>query len=86
MLEGYCGKCKDKKSIADAFEVVMKNGRMAVKGRCPTCGGGVFKILGGKSPDSPAPEASRSPRFPASIALVQPAASSEASQSTNLPV
>lgn len=49
MLEGYCVKCKDKKPIADAVEVVMKNGRKAVKGRCPTCSGGMFKILGGKA-------------------------------------
>jgi hypothetical protein len=50
MLEGFCVKCKDKKPVADAVEVVMKNGRKAVKGRCPTCSGGMFKILGGKSP------------------------------------
>lgn len=49
MLEGYCVKCKDKKPIADAVEVVMKNGRKAAKGRCPTCSGGMFKILGGKA-------------------------------------
>jgi hypothetical protein len=27
----------------------MKNGRKAVKGKCPTCGAVMFKILGGKS-------------------------------------
>jgi hypothetical protein len=26
----------------------MKNGRKAIKGRCPTCGVVMFKILGGK--------------------------------------
>jgi hypothetical protein len=27
-------------------EVTMKNGRKAIKGVCPTCGTGMFKILG----------------------------------------
>ncbi len=49
MAEGYCVKCKAKKEIADAFEEVMKNGRKAIKGKCPTCGVVMFKILGGKA-------------------------------------
>ncbi len=49
MAEGYCVKCKAKKEIVDAVEEVMKNGRKAIKGRCPTCGTVMFKILGGKS-------------------------------------
>ena len=49
MAEGYCVKCKAKKEIADAVEEVMKNGRKAIKGRCPTCGTVMFKILGGKA-------------------------------------
>lgn len=48
-MEGYCVKCKAKKPIADAVEEVMKNGRKAVKGKCPTCGVVMFKILGGKA-------------------------------------
>ena len=57
MAEGYCVKCKAKKEIADAFEEVMKNGRKAIKGKCPTCGVVMFKILGGKaSPPAPAPK------------------------------
>ena len=33
----------------------MKNGRKAIKGKCPTCGTVMFKILGGKAtpPASP---------------------------------
>ena len=38
MAEGYCVKCKAKKEIIDAVEEVMKNGRKAIKGKCPTCG------------------------------------------------
>ena len=49
MHEGYCVKCKAKKPIAEAVEEVMKNGRKAVKGKCPTCGAVMFKILGGKA-------------------------------------
>lgn len=49
MPEGYCVKCKAKKEIADGVEEVMKNGRKAIKGKCPTCGTVMFKILGGKA-------------------------------------
>jgi uncharacterized Zn finger protein len=54
MLEGYCVKCKAKKPISEAMEEVMKNGRKAVKGKCPTCGAVMFKILGGKAAPVPA--------------------------------
>lgn len=46
IMEGYCVKCKSKKEIKDANEVTMKNGRKALKGSCPTCGTGMFRILG----------------------------------------
>ena len=46
MPEGYCVKCKAKKEIVDAVEETMKNGRKAIKGKCPTCGTVMFKILG----------------------------------------
>ena len=49
MPEGYCVKCKAKKEIADGAEETMKNGRKAIKGKCPTCGVVMFKILGGKA-------------------------------------
>ena len=57
MAEGYCVKCKAKKEIADGVEEVMKNGRKAIKGKCPTCGTVMFKILGGKAvaPSTPTP-------------------------------
>jgi len=45
-MEGYCVKCKDKREIKGGAEVVMKNGRKAMKGTCPTCGTGMFRILG----------------------------------------
>jgi hypothetical protein len=49
MPEGYCVKCKAKKEITEAVEETMKNGRKAIKGKCPTCGTVMFKILGGKA-------------------------------------
>ena len=54
MAEGYCVKCKAKKEILDGVEETMKNGRKAIKGKCPTCGTVMFKILG-KSAAAPTP-------------------------------
>ena len=62
MPEGYCVKCKAKKEIVDAVEETMKNGRKAIKGKCPTCGTVMFKILGGKSTP---PAAEPAPAAPA---------------------
>ena len=61
MAEGYCVKCKAKKEIAEAVEEVMKNGRKAIKGKCPTCGVVMFKILGGKATVAPAAAGASSP-------------------------
>ena len=63
MPEGYCVKCKARKEIVNAVEETMKNSRKAIKGRCPTCGTVMFKILGGKAstsaePATPPPAAS----------------------------
>lgn len=58
MPEGYCVKCKDKKEIVDAVEETMKNGRRAIKGKCPTCGTVMFKMLGGKGAPSAQPSSS----------------------------
>jgi hypothetical protein len=54
MSEGYCVKCKAKKEIVGGVEETMKNGRKAIKGKCPTCGTVMFKILGGKASATPA--------------------------------
>ncbi len=60
MPEGYCVKCKAKKEIVDAVEEIMKNGRKAIKGKCPTCGTVMFKILGGKGTPSQTPPPAKS--------------------------
>jgi Zn finger protein HypA/HybF involved in hydrogenase expression len=61
MSEGYCVKCKAKKEIVDAVQETMKNGRRAIKGKCPTCGTVMFKILGGKAAAVAVPEAPKPP-------------------------
>ena len=76
MPEGYCVKCKAKKEIAEAVEEVMKNGRKAIKGKCPTCGVVMFKILGGKAavatPSAPKPADAPAPAPPAKAAAATP--------------
>lgn len=46
MVEGYCVKCKAKKQMKDSKEVVNKRGMKMAKGKCPTCGTTVCRILG----------------------------------------
>ena len=47
-MEAYCVKCRTKKEMSEAEEVTMKNGRSAMKGKCPDCGTGLYRILGKK--------------------------------------
>lgn len=47
--KGYCVKCKKSQEMKDAQQVTMKNGRMAVKGKCSCCSTGMYRILGKKS-------------------------------------
>lgn len=44
-MDAYCVKCKKKTEIKDPQEVTMKNGRKAMKGKCPACGTGLYRIL-----------------------------------------
>ena len=64
MSEGYCVKCKAKKPISDGVEETMKNGRKAIKGKCPTCGTVMFKILGKSATAPAAPAAPSTPTTP----------------------
>ena len=43
--EGYCVKDKAKKEF-EGEVVTLKNGRKAAKGKCPTCGTTIMRILG----------------------------------------
>ena len=83
MPEGYCVKCKAKKEIAEAVEETMKNGRKAIKGKCPTCGVVMFKILGGKAVAAvPKPAEEPAAHPPAKAAGAAPAAAEPKAQSS----
>lgn len=57
-ITAYCVKCKDKKEMKEPNEVAMptKGGgtRPAMKGTCPVCGTGMFRILPAKKPEAEA--------------------------------
>lgn len=44
MTEAYCVKCKAKQEMQNEEEVTMKNGKPAMKGVCPVCGTGMYRI------------------------------------------
>ena len=44
MAAAYCMKCRKKVEIKNARQLVLKNGRPAVQGTCPTCDTKVFRI------------------------------------------
>ena len=44
MASMYCVKCRAKREDAAAVKVTMKNGKPAMKGKCPVCGTAMFKI------------------------------------------
>jgi RNase P subunit RPR2 len=43
-VDGYCVKCRQKRTMRDDKRVTMKNGKPATQGVCPTCGTKMFKI------------------------------------------
>ena len=40
----YCVKCRAKKDVGSVERVTMKNGKPAMKAKCPDCGTQMFKI------------------------------------------
>ena len=46
MAEAYCVKDKKKVEVKNPEKITMKNGKPAIKGICPICGGNVFRIGG----------------------------------------
>lgn len=46
-MQAYCVKCKAKREMKDATKVTLKNGRNAMKGKCPECGTSMFTITKG---------------------------------------
>ena len=43
-MQAYCVKCRDKRDMAQAKQITMKNGKPAVQGKCPVCGTTMNKI------------------------------------------
>ncbi len=46
-MQAYCVKCRTKREMKDTKSIIMKNGKPATQGVCPTCGTKMFRI--GKS-------------------------------------
>ena len=44
----YCVKCRQKRDVEDPEEVTMKNGKPALRAKCPVCNTGMYKIGGAK--------------------------------------
>jgi hypothetical protein len=44
-MEAYCVKCKAKRPMTNPKEVVLKNGRPAIKGTCSVCGTNVTRFV-----------------------------------------
>lgn len=47
-FEGYCVKCRAKRTVQDAVEVTTKTGRRMAKGPCPVCKTTVNRFLPSK--------------------------------------
>jgi hypothetical protein len=43
-MEAYCFKCRAKREIKNPTQVVLKNGKPAVKGVCLKCGTTVYRM------------------------------------------
>ena len=50
-MSAYCVKCKSKREMQEGQKVTMKNGRPAMKGKCPVCGTGLYRILPEVTPE-----------------------------------
>ncbi len=48
MVQGFCVKCRRKVEIKNPKEVTLKNGRKAIKGKCPRCGTTVYVFVPSK--------------------------------------
>lgn len=44
MVQGYCVKCRAKRDISSPEAVTLKNGKPALRGKCPVCGTSIMRI------------------------------------------
>jgi hypothetical protein len=47
-VDAYCVKCKASRKMSGGQIVTTKNGKSAVKGKCPVCGTTMMKFLSSK--------------------------------------
>lgn len=47
-MDAYCVKCRQTRTMNNAQQVTMKNGRPATQGVCQVCNTKMFKIGSGK--------------------------------------
>ncbi|MCC6002891.1 MAG: DUF5679 domain-containing protein [Thermofilum sp.] len=45
-ITAYCVKCRKTVEMKNPQQVTLKNGRLAYKGTCPTCGTTVYRFVG----------------------------------------
>src|SRR3954471_3471979 len=64
MAEAYCVKDKQKVEVQNPQRITMKNGKPALQGTCPKCGGKVFKIGGWRRSDPTPARPCRTGVFP----------------------
>jgi len=45
-MKARCMRCKEEREMVDGKEVITKNGRRMMKGKCSVCGTTMCRILG----------------------------------------
>jgi hypothetical protein len=52
-VDGYCVRCREQVELEEPAPVLMSNGRRAIRGQCPKCGGSIMRfVAAGTSPSS----------------------------------
>ena len=64
--EAYCVKCKASRPVNEGQVVTVKNGKQALKGKCPVCGTTMMKFLSSKQAAAAPAAPAVSPETPAS--------------------
>ena len=64
VILGYCVKEKAQKPIKDPEEVILKNGKHAIRGVCASCGTKMMKFVSAKKADAATPVAAPAPAAP----------------------
>ena len=62
-MEGYCFKCKEKREMLAPSAEWAANGTPGTRGKCPVCGGTIYKVGHTASHDNlPKPEIKATPK------------------------